>query len=88
MEGKIGAIHCLVRQHCFIFPTPPNFGMSLQCTHSEQSSRQQGSHCLQLNKQENSIEEIEEKKIYRTRLCRSLAGRFLSGEYCCGLTGG
>ncbi|CAF4869726.1 unnamed protein product, partial [Rotaria sp. Silwood2] len=25
-----------------------NFGISLQCTHSEQSSRQHGSHCLHL----------------------------------------
>ena len=49
-------MHCLVRQHCFILPTPPNFGMSLQCTHSEQSSRQQGSHCLQLRERERRLE--------------------------------
>ncbi len=81
MEGKIGAIHCLVKQHCFIFPTPPNLGISLQCTHSEQSSRQHGSHCLHLIKEEFLKKKQKTKRIdfiYRTRLCRSLPGRFLS----------
>jgi hypothetical protein len=37
-------MHCLLRQHCFDTPWPPNFFMSLQYLHSPQSSRVHGSH--------------------------------------------